>query len=113
MEYIEATRALGLGKLRIITKHLLPNAFAPILINATLSMANAILVEAALSFIGMGVVPPIPSWGNMLEPARNLRVISNYWWMWAPPGILIFLSVLSINLVGDGLRDALDPRLKR
>lgn len=112
-EYIEATRALGIRGLRIVYKHMLPNAFAPILISATLIMASAILVEAGLSFLGLGVAPPIPSWGNMLEAARNVRVISNMWWIWLPPGMMIFLAVLSINLLGDGLRDALDPRLKR
>lgn len=111
-EYVEATRALGLKNYIIIWKHMLPNALAPLLINATLGMASAILVEAALSFIGLGVQPPQPSWGNMLEAARNIRVISNNWWIWAPPGTAIFLTVLSINMVGDGLRDALDPRLK-
>ena len=112
-EYIEATKALGIRELRVIYKHMLPNAMAPILIAATLTMANAILIEAALSFLGLGVRPPLPSWGNMLEAARNMRVVSSMWWLWFPPGIMIFLAVLSINLVGDGLRDALDPRLKR
>jgi peptide/nickel transport system permease protein len=112
-EYIEAARALGIRELPTIYRHMLPNAFAPILISATLLTASAILVEAALSFIGLGVVPPIPSWGNMLEPARNYTVVKLYWWMWLPPGLMIFLAVLGINLIGDGLRDALDPRLKR
>lgn len=112
-EYMEAARALGLGEARIIYKHMLPNALAPLLINATLSMASAILIEAGLSFIGLGVQAPTPSWGNMLEAARNMRYIMYYWWLWAPPGLAIFLSVLSINLIGDGLRDAFDPRLKR
>ncbi len=112
-EYIEATKALGISELRVIYKHMLPNAFAPILIAGTLTMANAILVEAGLSFLGLGVKPPLPSWGNMLEAARNFRVIDSMWWIWVPPGTLIFLAVLCINLVGDGLRDALDPRLKR
>lgn len=111
-EYVEAARALGLGEARIIYKHMLPNALAPLLVNATLSMASAILIEAGLSFIGLGVQAPTPSWGNMLEAARNMRYIMYYWWLWAPPGLAILLSVLSINLIGDGLRDALDPRLK-
>lgn len=111
-EYIEAARSLGLSEFRIIYKHMLPNTMAPLLINATLAMASAILVEAALSFLGMGVQAPIPSWGNMLESARNMRYIMNCPWLWAPPGIAILLSVLSINLIGDGLRDAFDPRLK-
>ena len=112
-EYIEATKALGIRELRVIYKHMLPNAFAPILIAGTLTMATAILVEAGLSFLGLGVKPPLPSWGNMLEAARNFRVVDSMWWIWVPPGSMIFLAVLCINLVGDGLRDALDPRLKR
>jgi peptide/nickel transport system permease protein len=111
-EYIEATRALGISKLKTVVRHMLPNALAPLLINATLAMAVAILIEAGLSFLGVGVRPPQPSWGNMLEVARNVRIITRYWWMWVPPGLAIFVTVLSINLVGDGLRDALEPRLK-
>lgn len=112
MEYIEAAKATGVSEFRIIWKHMLPNALAPILISATLIMATAILIEAALSYLGLGVQAPIPSWGNILEPARSMSVLMNMWWLWLPPGFLIFISVLSINLVGDGLRDALDPRLK-
>ena len=112
-EYVEAARALGLSRFTIIRKHMLPNAMAPLLINATLAMASAILIEAALSFLGLGVQAPTPSWGNMLEAARNMRYIMNCPWLWLPPGLAIFLAVLSINLVGDGLRDAFDPRLKR
>jgi len=112
MEYIEAAKATGASEFRLIWRHMMPNAMAPILISATLIMATAILVEAALSYLGLGVQPPIPSWGNILEPARSMTVLMNMWWLWLPPGFLIFISVLSINLVGDGLRDALDPRLK-
>ena len=112
MEYIEATRSLGFNQFRTIWRHMLPNAMAPILISATLIMANAVLIEAALSYLGLGVQPPIPSWGNILEPARSMDVLMRMWWLWLPPGLLIFISVLSINLIGDGLRDALDPRLK-
>ncbi len=112
MEYIEAAKATGVGEFRIIWRHMLPNALAPILISATLIMATAILIEAALSYLGLGVQAPIPSWGNILEPARSMSVLMRMWWLWLPPGFLILISVLSINLVGDGLRDALDPRLK-
>lgn len=112
MEYIEAAKASGLTEFRIIWRHMLPNSLAPILISATLIMATAILVEAALSYLGLGVQAPMPSWGNILEPARSMSVLMRMWWLWLPPGLLIFISVLSINLVGDGLRDALDPRLK-
>jgi len=112
MEYIEAAKASGSSEFRLIWRHMLPNSLAPILISATLIMANAILIEAALSYLGLGVQAPIPSWGNILEPARSMTVLMRMWWLWLPPGLLIFISVLSINLVGDGLRDALDPRLK-
>lgn len=112
-EYMEAAHALGLSELRIIRRHMLPNAMAPLLINATLGMASAILIEAGLSFLGLGVQLPTPSWGNMLEAARNMRYIMHAWWLWLPPGLCIFLAVLSINLIGDGLRDAFDPRLKQ
>lgn len=112
-EYIEAAKALGIRELQIIRRHMLPNALAPILISATLTMSSAILVEASLSFLGLGVRPPLPSWGNMLEAARNMRVVGNMWWLWVPPGLMIILAVLSINFIGDGLRDALDPRLKK
>jgi len=85
---------------------------APIIVYSTLTIASAILIEAGLSFIGLGVSPPTPTWGNMLEAARSLTTIQNYWWQWIPPGLMIFFTVLSINFVGDGLRDALDPKLK-
>ncbi|HSW35571.1 MAG TPA: oligopeptide ABC transporter permease [Candidatus Limnocylindrales bacterium] len=111
-EYVKAARALGFSPLRIIRKHMLPNAMAPLVVNATLAMAAAILIEAGLSFLGLGVQGPIPSWGNMLQAARNMRVIMHMPWIWAPPGVAIFLTVLTINLIGDGLRDAFDPRLK-
>ncbi|MTI95141.1 MAG: ABC transporter permease [Firmicutes bacterium] len=111
-EYIEATKALGIRRSKVVWRHMLPNAMAPLLINASMAMANAILVEAALSYLGLGVSPPQPSWGNMLQSARNMTVIIRYPHLWLPPGIAIFITVLSINLVGDGLRDALDPRLK-
>jgi peptide/nickel transport system permease protein len=85
---------------------------APILVSMSFAMANAILLEAGLSFFNLGVQPPTPSWGNMLEPARTLQVLESYTWQWVPPGILIVVSVLSINFIGDALRDALDPRMR-
>ncbi len=111
-EFVEASRALGLDNLEIIRIHLIPNVMAPIIVYSTLTIASAILIEAGLSFIGLGVSPPTPTWGNMLEAARSLTTIQNYWWQWIPPGLMIFFTVLSINFVGDGLRDALDPKLK-
>lgn len=111
-EFIEAARALGLSPSEIIARHILPNCLSPIIVNATLSMASAILTEAGLSFIGMGVSLPTPSWGNMLSAAQDMTALRYHWWRWLPPGMCVFLTVLSINFVGDGLRDALDPRVK-
>lgn len=111
-EFIEAAKALGLTGREIIIKHLLPNILAPIIVYATLGIANGILLEAGLSFLGLGVKQPQPSWGNMLSAAQNMRVLQSEWWLWLPPGLMVFLTVLSINFLGDGLRDALDPKLK-
>ena len=107
-EYILAARATGTPGYQIIFGHILPNAIAPIIVTATLSVANAILSEAYISFLGMGVQPPTATWGNMLEGAYNY--IETAPWLWVFPGLLILLTVLSINFIGDGLRDALDPR---
>ena len=111
-DYIKAARSLGLGNIRIIIKHVLPNTFASIMVFSTLAIANGILTEAALSFLGLGVRPPQPSWGNMLAAAQSMRVLQYEWWMWIPPGMMVFITVISINFLGDGLRDALDPKLK-
>lgn len=111
-EYIMAARVLGLNNREIIVKHLLPNVMSPILVAATLSIANGILTEASLSFLGMGVKLPQPSWGNMLVSAQNMAVLQKEWWLWIPAGVMVILIVLSINFVGDGLRDALDPKIK-
>lgn len=111
-EYIMAARLLGLNRREIIVKHLLPNVMSPILVAATLSIANGILTEASLSFLGMGVKLPQPSWGNMLVSAQNMAVLQKEWWLWIPAGVMVILIVLSINFVGDGLRDALDPKIK-
>ncbi len=107
-EYILAARATGTPTGQIIFQHILPNAIAPIVVSATLSVANAITLEAYISFLGLGVQPPTATWGNMLEGAYNY--IETAPWLWIFPGTLIVLTVLSINFVGDGLRDALDPR---
>lgn len=111
-EFVQAARAMGGSDSRVVVRHLLPNAMAPVLVAATFGTANAILVEAALSFLGMGVQPPTPSWGNMLTDAQSLTVLERMPWLWVPPGFMILISVLVINFVGDGLRDALDPSLK-
>lgn len=112
-EFMQATEALGLSDFSRIARHLLPNTLAYIIVSATLGMASAILTEAGLSFLGLGVTPPTPTWGNMVERARNQRVFTRYQWMWMPPGIMIMLTVVSINLLGEGLRDAFDPKESR
>lgn len=111
-DFITASRSMGLNEFEIIIRHVLPNTFASILVFATLAIANGILTEAALSFLGMGVRPPQPSWGNMLAAAQSMRVLQYEWWMWIPQGFMVFITVISINFLGDGLRDALDPKLK-
>lgn len=111
-DYVEAAIAEGASDARIIFRHILPNAMAPIVVAATLGVAGAILSEAGLSFLGLGVQQPVPSWGNMLSSAISLRVLMLRPWLWLPPGLIIFIAVLAVNLLGDGLRDALDPRLK-
>ena len=108
----QALRAFGLSRARICFKHILPNALGPIMVNITLSTAMFILEEAALSFLGLGVPLNIPTWGNILNVAQDLRVLQNYWWVWLPSGITISLFVLAINFVGDGLRDSTDPTLQ-
>lgn len=110
-EFILAGRTIGASNSRLIFRHMLPNAIAPVIVAATVGMASAILLEAGLSFLGLGVQPPTPSWGNMLTDAQSLMVLESMPWLWIPPGIMIALAVLSINFIGDGLRDALDPYL--
>ncbi len=107
-EYVLAARAMGTSNLQIILRHVLPNTIAPIVVAATLSVANAITLEAYISYLGLGVQAPTATWGNILERAANY--IETAPWLWIFPGTLIVLTVLSINFVGDGLRDALDPR---
>jgi peptide/nickel transport system permease protein len=107
-DYVEAARAIGNSHLRIALRHILPNVVAPLIVQATLAIAAAVIAEASLSFLGLGQQPPAPSWGSMLNTAKNY--IDNAPWMAVWPGLSIFLLVLSFNLVGDGLRDALDPR---
>lgn len=110
-EYIEAARSIGASNLRIIFRHILPNCLAPIIVQATMSIATAILSASALSFIGLGISPPTPEWGAMLSAGRSF--IRDYWYVVTFPGLAIMLSVFAFNLFGDGLRDALDPRLKK
>src|SRR4030067_1694310 len=107
-DFVLAARATGTSNSGIIFKHILPNSIAPIIVSATLGVANAILAEAYISFLGLGVQPPTATWGNMLDGANNY--LESAPWLWFFPGLLILLTVLSINFLGDGLRDALDPR---
>jgi len=109
-EFVEALEAFGVRKFSIMFQHILPNAIAPITVWMTLTLAGMILAEAGLSFLGMGVPLQVPSWGNLLNGAKDLRVLENYPWIWIPPGIVITLAVLSINFLGDGLRDAFNPK---
>lgn len=111
-EYVESARAIGTSDFKIIMKYIMPNSFAPILIAITFQMASAILMESSLSFLGMGVQPPGASWGNMLYDAQSITVLSKRLWIWMPPGIALLITVLSINFLGDGIRDALDPKIK-
>ncbi|MHC1770141.1 MAG: oligopeptide ABC transporter permease [Flexilinea sp.] len=111
-EYVESARAIGTSDFSIIFRYILPNSFAPILVAATFMTASAIILESSLSFLGMGVQPPAASWGNMLYDARSITVLSTKLWQWVPPGLALVVAVLSINFVGDGIRDALDPKLK-
>ncbi|HEX2601160.1 MAG TPA: ABC transporter permease [Gemmatimonadaceae bacterium] len=110
LEYIQAIRALGAGDLRIMTQHILPNVVAPVVIAATLGVAGAIMAEAALSFLGLGVPPPAPSWGSMIADGRDLDQLRRAPWTSVFPGVAIGAAVLGFNLLGDALRDALDPR---
>jgi peptide/nickel transport system permease protein len=112
-EFVIASKAIGSSNRRIIFRHLLPNALAPIIVAATFGMAGAILLEAGLSFLGLGVQPPTASWGNMLNDAQSLPILQSMPWLWLPPGVMIALAVLSINFIGDGLRDAFDPHHTR
>jgi peptide/nickel transport system permease protein len=110
-DYVMAARALGASDARIIFGHILPNSLAPVLVSATLGVAGAILTESALSFLGIGVQPPTPSWGNILTEGKDN--ISIAWWLSLYPGLAILVTVLGYNLLGEGIRDSLDPRLKQ
>ena len=111
-EYVQALQAFGLSSFRISFKHVLPNALGPIMVNITLSTAMFILQEAGLSFLGLGVPLNIPTWGNILNVAIDLRILEDFWWVWMPVAVMISLFVLGINFVGDGLRDSTDPSLQ-
>jgi len=110
-DFVHAARAIGASDLRIIFRHILPNAMASVLVTATLGVAGAILTESALSFLGIGVQPPTPSWGNILTAGKDNIDIA--WWLSLYPGLAILITVLGYNLLGEGIRDAIDPRLRR
>lgn len=112
-EFVLGAKAIGAGDLRIIFKHFIPNAIGPIIVNATLMMATMIILESGLSFIGMGIPQPTPTWGNMISEAQNIRILRYHPEAWIPPGIGILVTVLAINFIGDGLRDAFDPKSNR
>ena len=109
-EFVLAARAVGSNSVRIILRHILPNAFGPLTVLSTFGIANAILLEATLSFLGLGVRPPTPSWGGMLNEAQSPAVLSSLPWLWMSPGLAIAMTVLAVNFIGDGLRDAVDVR---
>ena len=111
-EYVTAARSIGASPSRIMLRHLLPNTLALIIVEATLWLSYAILLEASLSYLGLGVQIPTPSWGNMLQDGQR-DLITGAWWLTVFPGLMIFLTVLAFNMLGDGLRDALDPRHRR
>lgn len=111
MEYVEAARSLGASNARIIARHILPNAIGPIVVGATLAVGNAIILESSLSFLGLGVQPPTPTWGNMLMDAQ--ATMATQPWLSIFPGLAILTVVLAVNFLGDGLQDALDPRSER
>ncbi|MEK6751649.1 MAG: ABC transporter permease [Chloroflexota bacterium] len=112
MDYISASKALGASDIRIFFRHLIPNTMGAIIVSSTLGLAGAILNEAYVSFLGLGVQPPTASWGNMLTSAQSF-IQRGAWWMWVFPSLFIIITILSINLIGDGLRDAFDPRSSR
>jgi len=109
-DYVMAAHCIGTQDWRIMMRHILPNLVGPLTVAATFGVADAILLEAALSYLGLGVQVPTPSWGNMLEGAKQVSILKSRPWIWVPPGFMIAIIVLSINIMGDGLRDALDPR---
>lgn len=109
-EYVTAARVVGASDSRIIARHILPNTLGPLTVLSTFGVASAILLEASLSFLGLGVRPPTPTWGGMLLEAQSPTVLSTLPWLWIAPGLAIAITVLAVNFIGDGLRDALDPR---
>jgi len=112
-EFMLATEATGVRVSRRIFKHLIPNVIPQLIVTMTMSLGSTILIEATLSFLGLGVKFPFASWGNIINDVNDTYVLTNYWFIWIPAGFCLLLTVLAFNLVGDGLRDAFDPKMKR
>ena len=112
-EFMTATEACGISVSRRIFRHLVPNVIPQIIVSVTMGIGGTILTEATLSFLGLGVKFPFASWGNIINDVNNTYVLTTYWFIWIPAGTLLLLTVLAFNLVGDGLRDAFDPKMKR
>ena len=108
--YVQVCEAFGMSKAAIMFKQILPNVLSPVIVATTVNVAGFILSEASLSFLGIGVPSSVPTWGNILNAAKSIEVVTNYWWLWAVPGVVISVFVLAINFFGDGLRDVLDPK---
>lgn len=108
--YVQVCEAFGMSKTAIMFKQILPNVLSPVIVSTTVNIAGFILSEAGLSFLGVGVPSDIPTWGNILNAAKSIEVVANYWWLWAIPGAVITVFVLAVNFFGDGLRDVLDPK---
>ena len=109
-EFVMSAKAMGIKEKRIAFKHILPNVISVILVSMTLDFAGCLLTESSLSYLGFGVQQPRPTWGNMLNGANNSIVIQNYWWQWVFPAIFLSIATISINIIGDTLRDVLDPK---
>lgn len=112
-EYVEAERAIGSSNLKILCTTVLPNSIAPLWVSLAFRISSAMITESALSFLGAGVQPPTASWGNIIQAATSLTVLTKRWWIWIPAGVCLVVTVICINFVGEGVRDALDPKMKR
>ena len=112
-EFVEAERAIGSSDAKILFRTVLPNSIAPLWVSLAFRISNAMLTESALSFLWSGVQPPQASWGNIIQAANNLNVLMNRWWQWIPAGLCLMLTIVCLNFVGEGIRDALDPKMKR
>lgn len=113
MEYVEAERAIGTPSLKILFQTVMPNSIAPLWVSLSFRISNAMITESALSFLGAGVQPPTPSWGNIIQSATSLVVLTQRWWIWIPAGLCLVVTIFCINFIGEGVRDALDPKMKR